>query len=190
MRSIDDFTIKEFEQLQKLLKGFDTDKRKSNNIDYISIFELFGEDFTKLKLVEFQKKWKEISIVNISHKPVAPIYRLNGKRLKVMMNLTKLNAAQFIDLQSIISNGNKLNELLSIYLIPQKRTWFGWKTMKYNDGYDILELREEIYEHMTISAAQSMADFFLNISTKLLSVTEMYLKKKLAKQKMKEMKVQ
>lgn len=187
MRHIDDFTIKEFEQLQQLLNiDKKITKRNAKEIDYISIFQLFGEDFTKLNAIEFSNKWKKISNMTLSNKKISPKYKLNGKRYKVMMNLTKLNAAQFIDLQQIIQNGSKLNELISIYFIPQKRTWLGYKTMKYNDGYDMMKLRDEIYENMTMSVAQSMSDFFLKTSTQLLAVTQIYLKKKLMMTKKKE----
>ena len=175
MKQLRDLTIKEFEQLKELLQ-----EENQEQIDYFSILELMGEDYRSMSVDTFQKVWSEIQSGNYRNvkRGVRKHYWVNGRRYKLTMNPLSLKAGQFLDLQYILQTGNKMEELLSVVLIPSP-LW--WKPSHYNDGYDLLEVRKELKEHMKIGDAMEISDFFLRVGTKLLKVTRDYSRKKLWK---------
>lgn len=174
MRKLQDFTIKEFNQFQELI----TDEEP----DIFSIFELFGEDASNMSVGEFNSKWSEIQSSAINKRGTKRVYNINGRRFKTCLNPFDVKAGQFVDLQYIMANDNKLQNVLSVFLLPQSRNGFGWKTHKYNDGYDVLEVREFILNNFTIGDAQALSAFFLTLSNKLLRISLRYLEKKRVKQ--------
>ena len=173
MKQLRDLTIQEFEKLKELLQ-----EENQEQIDYFSILEVMGEDYRSMSVETFQKIWTEIQSGNYRNlkRGVRRYYWVNGKRYKLTLNPLSLKAGQFLDLQYILQTGNKIEELLSVVLIPSP-LW--WKRYHYNEGYDIMEVRKELREHMRIGDAMEISDFFLMVGTKLLKVTLDYSKKKL-----------
>lgn len=178
MKNLNLLTINEWNKLLELLNT-----KKKKDLDLVSIFELLEEDYTQLSAGEFQKRWNYIKSFFPQKTKVERYYILNGKKYKVLLNLAKLKAAQFIDLQTIIQSGNKLEDVISIFLIPTKKSLFRNKELNYGEGYDILELRQDILNHMTISDAFTLSDFFFSQSQRLLEVTKGYLTKKMVVEK-------
>jgi hypothetical protein len=84
----------------------------------------------------------------------------------------------------------KLEEVLSVFLIPQYRKWGKWHTYKYNSGYDVIKVQENLYNHMKIGDAQELSNFFLKSSVKLLGLMKGFLEKKQVKEKKKHLKRQ
>lgn len=81
---------------------------------------------------------------------------INGNRYNVHSNLDELTMGQYIDFQMMWKNDNYLNHLsdiLSIFIIPEGKT--------YNEGYDLIKVREEIENNLDIETATSIA-FFLH----------------------------
>lgn len=181
MKNINDLTLKEFELYNELISV-------EENPDIYSIFELFGEDVSNLKFDVFNKKWLEIQSMIVKSKGVKLVYKVGDKRFKPTLNIMKIKAGQFVDLQYIIQSGNKIEDIMSVILLPQHKTFLGWKTRNYGVGYDILELRKYLYENMKIGDAYDLSAFFLKSCNKLLKITKDYSQKKLLKMKMKEMK--
>lgn len=171
MKTLNDLTLYEFEQFTELVADKD-------NLDLVSIFELFGEDAVELSYNEFADKWNKIQNMTLEDKGIKRIYKINGRRFKACLNMTKLKAAQFIDLQQLMLSEWRISDMLSVVLIPQYRRWFTWKTRKYNSGYDILEVREFLNKNFKAGEANQLSAFFLNQSTGLLQVTADYLRKK------------
>lgn len=175
MKHINDFTLKEYDKFKEYFNGSEP--------DIMLIFELFGYDLTKMKFDDFQKKWDEIQTMRISTSPGAKkIYKIGNRRFKSCLNQLKLTAGQFIDYQTYISNNN-LKGILSVILLPQERKFFGWKTKKYNDGYDIIELQEYLYSNMTMYEVNELSAFFLGWSTKLLKTMKDYSLKRLVRKR-------
>lgn len=181
MRHIKDFTIKEFMQYQEMLQY--------DEPDMVSIFNLFGLDMMSLSYDVYQRKWMEIVSMVLPRNGVEKHYKINGTRYKVCLNHLKLSAGQFIDFQSYMRNF-KLEEVLSVFLIPQYRKWGRWHTYKYNSGYDVIEVQENLYNHMKIGDAQELSNFFLKSSVKLLGLMKGFLEKKQVKERKKHLKRQ
>lgn len=182
MKNIDKLTLKEYNDLIVLLSV------PPKNLDLVSIFELLNDDYTKMNAGEFQQKWNYIKNYHPTKIKIQKYYNINGVKAKATLDLTKIKAAQFIDYQSVLQSGSKLEDLISIFLIPAKKSFFGYKQLNYNDGYDLLKFRNDIYNSLTIVEAHSLADFFLGQSEKLLKVTLNYLTKKTLMEKAKELK--
>ena len=80
--------------------------------------------------------------------------KINDKVYTINYNIGKLNMAQYIDFQQIIVKKNYLENLpalLSIFIIP--------KGHKYNDDYDIIELRNILENNITLDEALSIIFF-------------------------------
>ena len=85
---------------------------------------------------------------------------------------------------------HKLEQILSIFLIPMKKTFFGWKNRKYGDDYDVVKVQEEIRDNFLIEDAITLSDFFLNLSIHLSKVMKASLVRKLGKMMKKQQKNQ
>lgn len=177
MKNLDKLTIKEYNELLEMLSV------PKKSLDLVAIFELLGEDFRTMSSQDFQQKWNYIKLFTPSKTKVEKYYDLNGKKYKVQLNIAKIKAAQFIDLQQIIQSGNKLEDVISVFLIPVEKRLFKLKEFNYGEGYDIFKLREDILNNMTISEAYTLSDFFFTQSQKLLKVTKEYLTKKMLKER-------
>ena len=181
-KHLSDLTIKEFETYQELIKD--------DVLDLFSLLELFGYDADKLDIAEMKQAEITIASMTLKTNGVKKVYDINGKKFKSHLNMTTLKASQFIDFQTYVSNF-KLQEVLSVFLIPQKKNWFGkWSTPKYNDGYDIFQTQEYLYNNFTIGEANELSAFFFNQSNDLLTVMKGYLEKKEMKMKLKLQKIQ
>ena len=179
MRNINDFTIAEFQTYQELL---------AEPQDVFGVMELFGiNNPADLPLDKYNKYWDEILNMTLSTQPVKPIYTINGKRYKAELKILNLNAAQFLDLQHYLGEF-KMEEVLSIFLLPQYKKNFTWHTYKYNDGYDLLEVQKELREHMKMNQTSELSAFFFETSLNLLRVMTDRSQKKLAMLQMKDIK--
>lgn len=80
--------------------------------------------------------------------------RINGETYDLRMDLNNFTFAQYVDFEGLWSNDEDrdLAGLLSVFIIPRGK--------KYNDGYDIVELRKKIEQSVPITLAQSVLFFF------------------------------
>lgn len=178
LKELKDFTIKEFEQYQELLQ--------EDILDEAAILELFGVDINKLSISEFRDASNKIKSMSMSTK-LKKYYVIKGVRYKPTLNLMKVNAAQFIDFQSYMKDF-KIENVLSVFMIPQIKTWYGWKDGKYNTGYNPIDVISDIYNEFKMSDAKVLSDFFLSQSTSLLKIMKDYLTKKMYLKKKKQIK--
>ena len=178
-KHLKDLTIKEFYSYNEMLT--------MDEPDIFGIFELFGLDAINMPFDKFNEKWTEIQQMSLIPKGVERVYTIKGKRFKAELNHLKLSAGQFIDFQTYMRDF-KLEEILSVFLIPQYRKWGRWRTHKYNDGYDVIEVQEHLLENMPIGIAQDITDFFFKSSIKLLEVMKGFLEKKEWKERAKRLK--
>lgn len=185
MKNINRFTIKEYKEYVTLVKEY------SETSDASAIFKLFGLDVSKLTVNEFNENLELILNSEVKNIGVKPYYFIGKRRYKADLNITKIKAGQFIDLQNIIKRDKEdLASLIACFLIPQNKKLFFYTTPLYSTGYDILGVINEIENNMTICEAKSLSDFFLFQSQKLLKVTQDYLKKKTMKERLKKIKKQ
>lgn len=108
---------------------------------------------------------------------VATVYKLGGYELDVLMNLSNMTVAQYIDYQNYLKNvDDNLTQIISVFLIP--------KGKKYCEGYDVIEVQKAIEENMSIVDAISLSAFFLLWYRSLTKGTITCLKRKMKWMKM------
>ena len=156
--------------LSKYLKTLEifNDKNLSDldkNIEILAIYsDTTVDDILKLRPDEVGFYMAEMSKVISSYKPSNSKHpkkiKINDNVYKINYSIDKLNMAQYIDFQQTIIKKNYLENLpalLSIFIIP--------KGHKYNDDYDILELRNILENNMTLDEALSIIFFFVQLLT-------------------------
>jgi hypothetical protein len=163
MKNIGHFSIEKYNKFAEIIG--------ESEIDYVELFNLFNLDLKKMKADEFLKNKIEIenSIVE-QKKGVEKFYVLNGNRYKATLNLTKITAAQFIDLQ--IHKSTDIHKIIATFLLPTRNRLFGTTTYNYNEGYDIQKVYDDVEKYMRIDDAMALSAFFLTVSEKLLKIME------------------
>ena len=167
--------------LSKYLKTLEifNDKYMSDldkNIEILAIYsDTTVDDILKLRPEDVGAHLAEMSNVISSYKPSNSKHpkniKINDQVYTVNYNIGKLNMAQYIDFQQTIVNKNYLENLpalLSIFIIP--------KGHKYNDDYDILELRNILENNMTLDEALSIVFFLKTKSISLIKLKLLYYK--------------
>lgn len=92
----------------------------------------------------------------------AKSYKVGKWVLVPVSDIRNMTAAQYIDFQTFAAqDGSRTVEIISCMVVPEG--------MKYNDGYDIVELQNDIREMMPVTDAMSLYAFFLNSSRQLIS---------------------
>ena len=92
----------------------------------------------------------------------AKSYKVGKWVLVPVADIRNMTAAQYIDFQTFAAqDGSRTVEIISCMVVPQG--------MKYNDGYDIVELQNDIREMMPVADAMSLYAFFLNSSRRSIS---------------------
>lgn len=181
MKKLSDFTLKEYEKYYELVKGED--------FNVFEILELFGyKNSDNLEVGEFNKIVNDIFSQKIEVPPLKLEYEVNGKHFKLITMIKDIKAGQFIDYQIYLKEV-KLHQLLSIFLLPiticdssiMKRKIK--KVKNYNDGYDLIELQDFLYNNFKISDAMAISNFFLNLSASLLPIIQNSLMLQMAKEK-------
>ena len=167
--------------LSKYLKTLEifNDKYMSDldkNIEILAIYtDTTVDDILKLRPDEVGAHMADMSNAISSYKPSNSKHpkkiNINDNVYTVNYNIGKLNMAQYIDFQQTIVNKNYLENLpalLSIFIIP--------KGHKYNDDYDILELRNILENNMTLDEALSIVFFLKTKSISLIKLKLLYYK--------------
>ena len=167
--------------LSKYLKTLEifNDKYMSDldkNIEILAIYsDTTVDDILKLRPEVVGTHLADMSNVISSYKPSNSKHpkniKINDQVYNVNYNIGKLNMAQYIDFQQTIVNKNYLENLpalLSIFIIP--------KGHKYNDDYDILELRNILENNMTLDEALSIVFFLKTKSISLIKLKLLYYK--------------
>lgn len=159
MKNINDLTIKEYKLFEELVKD--------SNI--LGVFELFKVDISDMSILDMNTKFMQItSMPEIKYK-IEKTYYIGKRKYKPQLNLAKIKAAQFIDFQSYMSGDRRMEQILSVFLIPMHRQYGIWREGKYNE-YDMAEVQEEIANNFRISDARALSDFFFHLSISLLQV--------------------
>lgn len=142
-----DVTLFQFTKLQELVKIEDEDERM------ISIAELIlGNDVSDLPLSEFAKELKKLKFLNepIPEVKLPKKIELNGRKYYVDCLLGNISTSQYVDFNNH-SKTNDMSKMLSVFFIPEGH--------KYNDGYDMLEVFNDMND-LPIPVVQSASFFF------------------------------
>ena len=89
-------------------------------------------------------------------KPECPSsIKINGKKYNVVKKIDKINAAQYIDYQSYLKTDDpemNMAEIMSVFIIPEGKS--------YNEGYDLVEVVNDIKEHLPLLTCLNICFFF------------------------------
>ena len=92
------------------------------------------------------------------------VVEFGGVRYDVITDVYNLNGGQYITLMHLMKDPDKvidqLHEVMAVFLVPKKKTWYGWKKGKYDP-----EKHKEISEAMLqapMTIVQPLSAFFLS----------------------------
>lgn len=144
------------------------------NIEILAIYaDTTVDSILKLRPDAVEEYFAEMSNSISSYKPSnskrPKKIKINEQVYTINYNIGKLNMAQYIDFQQIIVKKNYLENLpalLSIFIIP--------KGHKYNDDYDIIELRNILENNITLDEALSIIFFSKMKSISLIKLKLLY----------------
>jgi hypothetical protein len=137
----------QFEKLQELLK-IDNEEERLMEVAQL----LLGEEVLNLPVAEFAKKIKELDFLKSEMPTGIPPKKItvNGRKYFLDCLLGNVSTAQYIDFTNH-SKTNDICKMLSAFLIPEGH--------KYNDGYDILEVMNDIKD-LPVTVVYDTAFFF------------------------------
>ena len=164
-------TLYQFNKLQELIKIEDETERT------IAIAELIlGNDVTNLPISEFKKEIAKLEFMKepIPDKIPPKKVELNDRKYYIDSLLGNITTAQYVDFTNHSKEGN-MAKMLSVFIIPEGH--------KYNDGYDMLEVINDI-ELLPIPIVNSTAFFFKRQLEKFIQIFQSSLIRKLKKAKM------
>ena len=173
-----DLTVGKYQEIMVVLKGKVVDEY-ATNIQLVSILsDMSEDDVLNLGLSEYKVLNQKLSflLVEPPKRMIANMYKIGGFELETMLDVRKMTVAQYVDYQTFVKDVDKyLIEMLSVFLVP--------KGMKYNEGYDIVEVQRAIRDNLSIVDAMSLSAFFLLWSQSLIKATLTYLTKQMKKMK-------
>ena len=128
---------------------------------------LTGEDPLTMELSDFRNILMNLSFVNEEVKPseVRKEYILNGRKYTMQKAINHVSTAQYMDFHNYLKDGEadeKYADFISVFLIPEG--------MKYNDGYDIEEVKAEINEYMSITDALGIFSYFFHFFVRYVQI--------------------
>ena len=174
-----DISVNTFKKLRDIKTEINSDiDALEANISLLSILcDCSEDDISNLNTSAFTKLLQQTDFLKSLPKiDIKDKYVINGKKYELFLTMKEMSVAQYIDFQTYFKEKDKyFNELLSIFLIP--------KGKKYNEGYDIAGVINDIGEHLSILDANSIMFFFVISFQSLTKVTLNSLVKRLKKMK-------
>ncbi len=157
-------TIEQFQALQKILaeKG----DEYATNVAIISIMSgVPVDEIETYALKTYAKCMRTLSF--LSEQLVGEVQKVvefEGLRYDVITDVYKLNGGQYITLMHLMKDPDKvidqLHEVMAVFLVPKKKTWYGWKKQPYN-----ADKHKEVAEQMLqapMTIVQPLSAFFLS----------------------------
>ena len=152
----------------------DTLKIEDDTEKMISVAEIIlGNDITNLPLKEFNEQIKRLEFLKEEIPSVVPPkkFEINGKKYFIDCLLGDMTTAQYLDFNNH-SNTGDFAKMLSVFIIPEGH--------KYNDGYDMLEVINDI-GMLPIPIANSTAFFFGRQFSVFMKIFQRYSAKQIKK---------
>ena len=156
-------TVEQFQALQKILaeKG----DEYATNVAIISIMS--GTPMDEIETYSLKTYAKCMNTLSfLTEQLVGEVQKaveFGGVRYDVITDVYKLNGGQYITLMHLMKDPDKvidqLHEVMAVFLVPRKKTWYGWKKGKYDP-----ERHKEISEAMLqapMTIVQPLSAFFL-----------------------------
>lgn len=163
-----DVTLYQFNEIEKAVNIEDDTERVFRLAEII-----FGEDVTNLPLKEFNDKVKQLVFLKeeIPNKIPPKKIEVNGRKYFLDCLLGNITTAQYVDFTNQ-SNTGDLSKMLSVFVIPEGH--------KYNDGYDMLQVMDDI-NSLPIPIVNSIAFFFSRQFSVFMGIFQRYSTKQIKK---------
>lgn len=163
-----DVTLYQFNEIEKAVNIEDDTERVFRLAEII-----FGEDVTNLPLKEFNEKVKQLVFLKeeMPNKIPPKKIEVNGRKYFLDCLLGNITTAQYVDFTNQ-SNTGDLSKMLSVFVIPEGH--------KYNDGYDMLQVMDDI-NSLPIPIVNSIAFFFSRQFSVFMEIFQRYSTKQIKK---------
>lgn len=162
-----DVSINLFYQIKKIM---DADLEETDRkIKLLALLmDETEEEFSGRKIGEVQELAEQLNFMQkdpfIKTNDVKTLF-INGAEYELRTKLEDYSVAQYVDFQNYIKDGqNNLARMLSTVIIPVGK--------KYNDGYDIEELIQNIGDNLSIAHANYIMFFFTKKLVSSIKVTQ------------------
>ncbi len=176
----EDITIKQFNKLTKVVE---THQKNADSDQITYAVELVSactnksvQECLDMPFNELKHFCDDLSFMEDKPKGrLNPSVTINGTTYVVSLKVKDITTAQYIDYTETLKNDPENIALMcAIFCIP--------KGHAYNEGYDVMELAQEFYEHFKIVDAIGISFFFTKLLQSYVRVTLSFLKRKLKKQ--------
>lgn len=160
--------LRQYLKLQDIVNNVKDETEQALSIAEI----ILGEEVMGLPITEFNKKVKlDLSFMSEPIPEAIPPKNLevNGRKYTVDCLLGRISTAQYVDFQNHLKSGNTA-AVLSVFIIP--------KGHKYNDGYDMLQVIDDI-KSIPIPIVNSISFFFSRQFKEFMRIFQSYLTKEM-----------
>lgn len=163
-----------FRQFQEIKTALDIEDETERGIVIAQI--IYGDDIIQLPIQTFNQLCSGLSFLSteVPHDLTVKEITVNGRQYYFDGLLGKITTAQYIDFQNYLRNNDEV-KCFSAFIIP--------KGHKYNDGYDMLEVFEDIQD-MPIPILTSASFFFNRQFATFIKIFQRYSMKQLKKVKL------
>lgn len=173
----DDITVGQFSLIRSAYNDPDMTE-EDRCIGLISF--IFDVNPLELEFNDFQRMVRELEFVctDVVPSEVKKEYTLNGRKYTLQKAINHVSTAQYMDFHNYLKDGEtdeKYADIISVFLIPEG--------MKYNDGYDIEEVKEEISKYMSITDALGIFSYFFHFFVRFVQISRRYTSRRLKKMK-------
>lgn len=160
--SWNDISIEKYLQIQDVNNSDLDELEKETQIANI----IYGFDITELTIPEYKEKIKALSFVGTmpDKEKLASSYTINGVKYLTKADISIIQANQFIDFQNYAKQKDIIG-CISCFFIPEGH--------KYNDGYDMLNVKKVIGQ-LPITSANALTFFFKTQYVILLVLSQRY----------------
>lgn len=132
---------------------------------YSILMDIPVDSLSDVPVTELQPKLMGMSFVNSQYVPKTPEqrYSIEGRNYSIDLNVKHLTASQFIDFSNFSKDiQTNLKYIYLCFLIPEGH--------KYNEGYDVMELADELEDRIPITVVLDLFHFFQLTSEILLRI--------------------
>lgn len=151
-------------QYKRLVEAFNIENEEERLMEVTRI--LLGDEVLDLSLQDFFARTKELEFIKEEMPSGNPpkTLKINNREYYMDCLLGNITTAQYIDYANHSKTGD-MAKMLSVFIIP--------KNHKYNDGYDMLQVFNDIND-IPIPVVNSAAFFFSKQFSKFLEIFQRY----------------
>lgn len=191
-KSWKDVTLKQYVDILKLT-GIEYDKPRDKEVEYISILSgLSKDEIYNLDVKEFSKLQNNFSF--IERNPVTDnkdYFIIDGVKYKTESKLNKIKTGEFLDLNELTKEPDKIYENLSLLLaifyrptIKTKKLFRKEKEVREDFKLETVFNRKDLFEEkLTAEDVWNSVDFFLSLKMKYLNLMNLSFSKRLTMKK-------